>query len=312
VLQVASLSKRYGHLAALSEVSFAIRPREVLGVIGPNGSGKTTLFECLGGVLPADSGALYKITPGAPTPRTFTPGAPSPRTFTPGAPSPRTFTPGAPSPRTFTPGAPTPQTFTPGAPSPRTFTPGAPSPRNDARPLTSAERIATVFYLPDAIAPWPEQTVRWVLDFTAGYFGRAQTGSYAATPSDVIGRLDLEPLLDSRIGTLSKGQRKRALLAVGLLTPQPILLADEPFEGLDLRQTREIAQTLRYYAAAGRTMVLSIHQISDAARMCDRFVLLSGGRTRGEGTLDDLARLAASRAEVSAGTDLEEIFLALT
>jgi len=282
VLQVASLSKRYGHLAALSEVSFAIRPREVLGVIGPNGSGKTTLFECLGGVLPADSGALYKITPGAPSPRTLTPGAPSPRTLT------------------------------PGAPSPRTFTPGAPSPRNDARPLTSAERIATVFYLPDAIAPWPEQTVRWVLDFTAGYFGRAQTGSYAATPSDVIGRLDLEPLLDSRIGTLSKGQRKRALLAVGLLTPQPILLADEPFEGLDLRQTREIAQTLRHYAAAGRTMVLSIHQISDAARMCDRFVLLSGGRTRGEGTLDDLARLAASRAEVSAGTDLEEIFLALT
>jgi len=302
VLQVASLSKRYGHLAALSEVSFAIRPREVLGVIGPNGSGKTTLFECLGGVLPADSGALYKITPGAPTPRTFTPGAPSPRTFTPGAPTPQTFTPGAPSPRTFT----------PGAPSPRTFTPGAPSPRIDARPLTSAERIATVFYLPDAIAPWPEQTVRWVLDFTAGYFGRAQTGSYAATPSDVIGRLDLEPLLDSRIGTLSKGQRKRALLAVGLLTPQPILLADEPFEGLDLRQTREIAQTLRHYAAAGRTMVLSIHQISDAARVCDRFVLLSGGRTRGEGTLDDLARLAASRAEVSAGTDLEEIFLALT
>ena len=282
MLQVASLSKRYGHLAALSEVSFAIRPREVLGVIGPNGSGKTTLFECLGGVLPADSGALYKITPGAPSPRTLTPGAPSPRTLT------------------------------PGAPTPRTFTPGAPSPRNDARPLTSAERIATVFYLPDAIAPWPEQTVRWVLDFTAGYFGRAQTGSYAATPSDVIGRLDLEPLLDSRIGTLSKGQRKRALLAVGLLTPQPILLADEPFEGLDLRQTREIAQTLRYYAAAGRTMVLSIHQISDAARVCDRFVLLSGGRTRGEGTLDDLARLAASRAEVSAGTDLEEIFLALT
>jgi ABC-2 type transport system ATP-binding protein len=169
-----------------------------------------------------------------------------------------------------------------------------------------------VFYLPDSIAPWPEQTVRWALDFTVGYFGRAQTGSHAATPDDVIRRLDLEPLLASRIGTLSKGQRKRALLAVGLLTPQPLLLADEPFEGLDLRQTREIAKTLRHYAGAGRTMVLSIHQISDAARVCDRFVLLSGGRTRGEGTLDDLARLAASRAEARASTDLEEIFLALT
>jgi ABC-2 type transport system ATP-binding protein len=100
------------------------------------------------------------------------------------------------------------------------------------------------------------------------------------------------------IGALSKGQRKRALLAIGLLTPQPILLADEPFDGLDLRQTREVAQALRDYAAQGRTMFLSIHQIADAARVCDRFVLLSGGRAVGEGTFD--------------GRDLEEVFLALT
>lgn len=260
MLQVAGLSKRYGRFAALSEVSFAIHPREVLGLIGPNGSGKTTLFECLGGVLPADSGTLVK--------------------------------------------------FTPGAPSPRPFTPGAPSPRNGARPLTPADRVATLFYLPDAITPWPEQTVRWALDFTVGYFGPAEPGTPVATRDDVIRRLDLEPLLDSRMGTLSKGQRKRALLAIGLLTPQPVLLSDEPFDGLDLRQTREVAQTLRHYAAAGRTMLLSIHQISDAARVCDRFVLLSGGRTRGEGTLDELAWLAWSRAD--AGRDLEEIFLALT
>jgi ABC-type multidrug transport system ATPase subunit len=85
LLQVAHLTKRYGHLAALSEVSFSIRPGEVLGVIGPNGSGKTTLFECLGSVLPADNGALLA----------------------------------------------------------------------DGRPLTPAEQKATVFYLPDLIAPWP-------------------------------------------------------------------------------------------------------------------------------------------------------------
>ena len=44
-LHVSGLTKRYGHLTALSEVSFSIRPGEVLGLIGPNGSGKTTLFE---------------------------------------------------------------------------------------------------------------------------------------------------------------------------------------------------------------------------------------------------------------------------
>ncbi len=249
MLHVEHLTKRYGHLAALSEVSFSIHRGEILGLIGPNGSGKTTLFECLGGVLPADSGAIFRAVNGA---------------------------------------------------------------NGRTQALTQAERTATVFYLPDGIAPWPAETVRWALDFTEGFFGGALAADDARPPSaDVVSRFELEPLLDSRIGTLSKGQRKRALLAIGLLTPQPILLADEPFDGLDLRQTREVAQTLRHYAAAGRTMLLSIHQIADAARVCDRFVLLSGGRTRGEGTLDDLSRLAAARGAANT-TNLEEIFLALT
>ena len=58
MLQVERFSKRFGRVHALSDVTFSIRPGEVLGLIGPNGSGKTTLFECLGGVLPADSGTL--------------------------------------------------------------------------------------------------------------------------------------------------------------------------------------------------------------------------------------------------------------
>ena len=93
--------------------------------------------------------------------------------------------------------------------------------------------------------------------------------------------------------------------------PQPLLLADEPFDGLDLRQSRDVAQTLRSYASAGRTMFLSIHQLTDAARVCDRFVLLSGGSIRGEGTLGHLTALAAARGGVASG-DLEEVFLALT
>jgi ABC-2 type transport system ATP-binding protein len=93
--------------------------------------------------------------------------------------------------------------------------------------------------------------------------------------------------------------------------PHPLLLADEPFDGLDLRQSRDVARTLRSYASAGRTMFLSIHKIRDAARVCDRFVLLSGGRARGEGTIRELAALAAARGS-DAGEDLEEVFLALT
>jgi ABC-2 type transport system ATP-binding protein len=176
----------------------------------------------------------------------------------------------------------------------------------DGRPLTDRERASSLFYLPDQIVPWPAQSLRWAIDFTLGFFG----GRFHLR-DEVMRRLDVEPLLDATIGSLSKGQRKRALLAIGLLMPQPLLLADEPFDGLDLRQSRDVAQTLRSYASAGRTMFLSIHQIRDAARVCDRFVLLSGGRACGEGTLQELSALAAARGS-AAGDDLEEVFLALT
>ena len=176
---------------------------------------------------------------------------------------------------------------------------------HDGQPLTDRARAAALFYLPDSIVPWPAQSVRWAIDFTLGFFnGRADLRD------EVVLRLDIGPLLDATIGSLSKGQRKRALLGIGLLMPQPLLLADEPFDGLDLRQSREVAQTLRSYASSGRTMFLSIHQIKDAARVCDRFILLSGGPIRGEGTFDQLASQASARG--AATSDLEEVFLALT
>jgi ABC-2 type transport system ATP-binding protein len=236
-LDVTRLTKTFGRFVALEDVSFVVRPGEVLGLIGPNGAGKTTLFECIAGLLPADRGVISW----------------------------------------------------------------------GGRSLDPRERSAHLFYVPDGIAPWPAQTVRWALDFSIGFFGGA-----SEQKAHVIGDLHLEPLLDKTIGTLSKGMRKRATLALGLLAPQPLLLIDEPFDGLDLRQSRELAATLRAHAEEGRTLFLSIHQISDAARMCDRFVLLSGGKVCGMGTLDELSHMAASRGLAQATRDLEEVFLALT
>jgi ABC-2 type transport system ATP-binding protein len=177
----------------------------------------------------------------------------------------------------------------------------------DGRTLTRREIAAEIFYVPDGIAPWPAETVRWALDYTTGFFdGRADRRA------EIERQLGLTELLSTPIGALSKGQRKRVAVAIGLLTPQPVLFADEPFEGLDLRQSREAATALREHASAGRTLVLSIHQIADAARVCDRFVLLSSGRVLGEGGLAELAALAAKRGGAASLRDLEEVFLALT
>jgi ABC-type multidrug transport system ATPase subunit len=89
--------------------------------------------------------------------------------------------------------------------------------------------------------------------------------------------------------------------------PRPLLLLDEPFDGLDLRQTRHIISLLRRTVAQGRTLVLSIHQLSDAARVCDRFLLLDHGRSIAAGTLEELVTQTGTGAD-----SLEEVFLALT
>src|SRR5260370_42355507 len=123
----------------------------------------------------------------------------------------------------------------------------------------------------------------------------------------MIEAVDLTPVLHRGVHSLSKGYGRRLMLALGLLTPQPILLMDEPFDGFDRRQIREIVSVLRNEVAKGRTLALAIHQLLDAERVCDRFILLADGQICGVGTRSDL-RLRTGIADGS----LEDIFLALT
>jgi ABC-2 type transport system ATP-binding protein len=169
-------------------------------------------------------------------------------------------------------------------------------------PLPPAQRRDVIFYVPDGMRPYQDQPVARVLVFFAGVYRRS-----TAHVADVVAAVGLAPVLAKRVHALSKGYNRRLMLAVGLLTPQPLLLMDEPFDGFDLKQTRDIMGVLRRLAAEGRTLVLAIHQLLDAERVCDRFVLLADGRVRGTGTLGDLR----TRAHLPAGS-LEEIFLALT
>src|SRR5712691_6491915 len=169
-------------------------------------------------------------------------------------------------------------------------------------PLTPARCRGVLFYLPDGMRPYEDQPVTRVLAFFAGVYRRS-----TAHVADVVAAVGLAPVLAKRVHALSKGYSRRLMLAVGLLTPQPLLLMDEPFDGFDLKQTREIMGVLRRLAAEGRTLVLAIHQLIDAERVCDRFVLLTDGRVRGAGTLDDLR----TRTYLPTGS-LEDIFLALT
>ena len=168
--------------------------------------------------------------------------------------------------------------------------------------LPPSRRKAAMFYLPDGVKPYQDRYTIDVLNFFAGVYGRPR-----AEVSGAIAAFELRPMLRKRVSTLSKGYNRRLLLAIGLLTPHRVLLMDEPFDGFDLRQTRNIIGVLRKAASDGRTFILAIHQLADAERVCDRFLLLSGGQVRGAGSLRQLR----AQTGILQGS-LEEIFLALT
>jgi ABC-2 type transport system ATP-binding protein len=170
------------------------------------------------------------------------------------------------------------------------------------RPLPPSRRREAMFYLPDGVRPYQDQPVTRVLSFFGDVYRRS-----ADQIADTIRAVGLTPVLHKRVDSLSKGYGRRLMLALGLLTPHPLLLMDEPFDGFDLRQTREIVSVLRKEVTKGRTLALAIHQLSDAERICDRFILLADGHVRGVGTLNDLR----ARTGIVDGS-LEDIFLALT
>jgi ABC-type multidrug transport system ATPase subunit len=159
-----------------------------------------------------------------------------------------------------------------------------------------------IFYLPDGVRPYGDQYVERVLDFFAGVYRRA-----AGELGEIVNAVGLNPVRAQRVRTLSKGFARRLMWAIGLLSPQPVLLLDEPFDGFDLRQTHEMMDLLRRVATGGRCLILSIHQLRDAEQICDRIVLLAEGHVRGAGTLAEL-RVKTHQPDAT----LEDIFFALT
>lgn len=168
--------------------------------------------------------------------------------------------------------------------------------------LTLAQRKQLLWYQPDDILPFARQRVQTTLSFA-----RKMHGATAADLEQLIRRLDLSSMLNKPLLALSKGYRRRVLLALALLSRRPLLMLDEPFDGFDLRQSLAVMDLLRQYRA-GRSMILSIHQLSEAEKICDRFLLLDQGRVLAAGTLDQLCR----QADLSPQATLEEVFLAIT
>src|SRR5262245_49653229 len=101
-------------------------------------------------------------------------------------------------------------------------------------------RRELMFYLPDGLRPWEDQHAASVIEFFAAAYGRP-----ASLAAEAIHTLALAPVPRRQGGAVAKGYCRRLMLALALIAPQPLLLMDEPFDGFDLRQTREIMTVLR-------------------------------------------------------------------
>jgi ABC-2 type transport system ATP-binding protein len=160
-------------------------------------------------------------------------------------------------------------------------------------------------YLPETPPLYPEMTVRGYLRFVASIKGvrRGQLATevervaHATGVADVLGRL---------IQNLSKGYRQRVGVAQALLGNPPVLILDEPTEGLDPSQRAEVRQLIK--GLAGRhTVILSTHILSEVTMTCERVLILNQGRMV---AFDEIRNLA--HALGGDQTSLEDIFLKLT
>jgi ABC-2 type transport system ATP-binding protein len=120
----------------------------------------------------------------------------------------------------------------------------------------------------------------------------------AAAVERALGVVDLVAAADRRISTYSKGMRQRAKLAAALVHEPPILLLDEPFNGLDPRQRLHQMELLRAMARAGRTVLFSSHILEEVERVADAVLVIYAGRLAASGDFRSIRRLMTDRPHV--------------
>lgn len=94
-----------------------------------------------------------------------------------------------------------------------------------------------------------------------------------------------------KVGELSKGMKQRLGLAQALLGDPPLLLLDEPSDGLDPIGQEEMQKLLRQLHQQGKTILLSSHQLPEIAAVCDRIAILSNGQLRYTATMNQALAL---------------------
>lgn len=155
-----------------------------------------------------------------------------------------------------------------------------------------------VGYLAGELAQFPGVSASYVVGLLAGLRGGVNPERITALAS----RFDID--LSRRYEELSHGNKQKVALIQAFMHEPELLILDEPTLGLDPLMQREFRTLVRESAAAGATVFLSSHVLSEVEQMCDRIALISGGRLVQMGSLTDLRTVRAHRIEARVEGDL--------
>ena len=228
-ITVTNISKSFGDVHAVNDVSFDVYPGEIFGLLGPNGAGKTTSIRMMLDIFRPDSGEI-SIFDGA---------------------------------------------------------------MNEAK----KNRIG---YLPEERGLYKDLKLEQTLVFLATLKGMNEKTARRRL-GDWLKRFDLYENRQTKIQDLSRGMQQKAQFIATLIHDPDLIVVDEPFSGLDPVNTRMAKRIIEEQRQAGKTIIMSTHQMHQVEALCNRIVLINAGRTILYGELGQIKRDFAGNAVVVEG-----------
>lgn len=157
-------------------------------------------------------------------------------------------------------------------------------------------------FIPDIPVYYEELTVWEHLQFI-----KALYPENSVTVDSLIREFNLNQHLNKIPSALSKGTLQKLMIALALLRQYDVLLADEPFNGLDPAQTYKFKNTLKNLKKQDKTILISTHLLSLAEDFCDRYIFLYDGRIVEQGTKAEILQ----KQQMNKETSLEQIYMSL-
>lgn len=224
ILSTKGLTKHYGPVVALDNLTLEVHEGEVLGYLGPNGAGKTTTIRSLLGLIKPTKGSAEIF--------------------------------------------------------------GMDVQRHK---LEVHKRLA---YVPGEATLWPSLTGEETLHLLGKVHGEIDR-DYR---NELIQRFDFDP--HKKVRTYSKGNRQKLNLIAAFMTRAPLLVLDEPTNGLDPLMEQVFRECIREAKGAGQTVFLSSHILDEVEALCDRVAILRQGKLAELGTLAQMRHLASLKVTI--------------